>query len=229
MLSGLRHGVCRTLLQTRRGFATSTESANAMADSALEAMNSILNGEPFKFTPTSTSTASATPPAPAPRKLFNTGPPSEINIPPAEDPLLAYLTAIIQRHGYRQKAARTTTRVLLHIHTLTRAPPLPILRHAVQSVAPAIRNISNKHAGKTVVYPVPLSEKQRTRIALTWILQASENKSGHRLEERLAREIIAVCQGAGKERPDEWSVAYKKKEEVHKYAMMNRGNAGRRA
>jgi len=143
--------------------------------------------------------------------------PPILNIPPAEDPLLHYLTSLIQKHGHRAKAARITSRTLLHLHAFTRAAPLEILREAVSAASPAVKSLTHRHGAKNVHKPVALGEKQRTRYALQWILKASDKKPGQTLEERLAREFIAVLQGS--------SDALEKKKEVHRFAMVNRGNA----
>lgn len=65
--------------------------------------------------------------------------------------------------------------------------------------------------------PAALTEKQRIRAGINAVLAASKNKSGKRVEERLAREIIAVVNGDSKAIAD--------KELAHKQAMVNRGNA----
>ena len=49
---------------------------------------------------------------------------------------------------------------------------------------------------------------------MQWILEASNTKPGKTLEERLAREIIAVLEGNSK--------ALAKKMELHRFAMVNR-------
>ncbi|CCM01191.1 uncharacterized protein FIBRA_03239 [Fibroporia radiculosa] len=208
---------------TSRWLATAPPSASdaSILNDTLSTVGGLLNSNLPIDIPLSS------PPQPVTPRLHNSNAPPVINIPPPEDPLLSYFTSCIQKHGNRQKAAGITSRMLLHIHTMTRAQPLPIVRKAIENVAPAVRCISNKHAGKTVVYPVALSEKQRTRYAIQWILKASESKPGMKLEERLAKEIIAAVQSAREERSDRRSAAFLKKEEVHKYAMMNRGNAQR--
>jgi len=124
------------------------------------------------------------------------------------------------RHGKRKRASRTVSRMLLWVHSLTRAPPLEIIREAVLLAAPAVRTMSHTHGGKIVSRPIALSEKQRTRYAVKWILKASDNRSGQTLEERLAREIIATVQGT--------SSVLTEKERAHTFAMVNRGNAGAR-
>jgi small subunit ribosomal protein S7 len=80
--------------------------------------------------------------------------------------------------------------------------------------APAVRCMTHKHGTKNVSKPIPLGEKQRTRHAVKWILEACEKKMGRTLEERLAREMVAIIRGE--------SEALRKKEEIHRFAMVNR-------
>jgi len=145
--------------------------------------------------------------------------PAMLNIPPAEDPLLHYLTSSIMKHGRRSKAARTASRTLLHLHSFTRSEPLPLLREAIFAASPAVRCLSHRYGSKNVYKPIALGEKQRTRFAVKWILEASDGKPGKTLEERLAREVIAVLEGNSK--------ALAKKTELHRVAMVNRGNIPR--
>ena len=140
--------------------------------------------------------------------------PPVLNIPPAEDPLLHYLTSSIMKHGRRSKAARVTSRALLHLHSFTRSEPMPLLREAILAASPAVKCLTHRHGAKNVHKPVALGEKQRTRFAVQWILEASNSKPGKTLEERLAREIIAVLEGNSK--------ALAKKMELHRFAMVNR-------
>lgn len=49
---------------------------------------------------------------------------------------------------------------------------------------------------------------------MQWILEACDSKPGKTLEERLAREVIAVLEGNSK--------ALAKKTELHRFAMVNR-------
>jgi len=105
----------------------------------------------------------------------------------------------------------------MHIHGYTRAEPLKILREAVLAASPAVRVAMHKKGAKNIAMPMALSEKQRTRFGVEWILQASKKKAGKSLEIRLAKEMVAVIQGT--------SEALKKKEEVQSFAMVNRGNA----
>ncbi|KAJ6553943.1 ribosomal protein S7 domain-containing protein [Mycena vulgaris] len=155
-----------------------------------------------------------------------------MNVPAPEDPLLHLLASLLMSHGERAKARRRVSRTLLHIFTLTRAPPLPLLREAVALASPAIKTRSLSHGAKIVQIPFALSEKQRSRQGIIWLLEASKARPGQRVEARLAREMVDVVQRidaagdselTGKNRP-KFPGTLGKKDEAHILAMINRGN-----
>jgi len=135
-------------------------------------------------------------------------------IPPLEDPLLHYFTSHIMHHGERHKASRITANMLAQIHRLTNAPPLPIFRHAIHLASPSVRIKSHKKSAKTFMVPMPLNDRQRTFFAVKWLLAASDSRSDHKLEDRLAKEVIRIIEGE--------SDVLKRKMEVHKLAVANR-------
>ncbi|KAG6893688.1 hypothetical protein C0992_009003, partial [Termitomyces sp. T32_za158] len=141
--------------------------------------------------------------------------PTLINIPPAEDPLLHYVTSHLMRHGHRARASRIVSNILLYIHAWTRAPPLPILRKAILDAAPAVRTLSHRTGGKTVFKPTALSEKKRMFFALKHIKDASRARSGRTIEERMAREMVNIVEGLDSE-------AVKAKRKMHEFATVNR-------
>ena len=68
---------------------------------------------------------------------------------------------------------------------------------------------------KSLVRPYPLNERQRMKKGIDWLLAKVKGKmSGWTLQERLAKEIIAVVRGD--------SPVLKLKEDAHKLAMVNR-------
>ncbi|KAJ7367688.1 ribosomal protein S7 domain-containing protein [Mycena albidolilacea] len=149
-----------------------------------------------------------------------------INVPPPEDPLLQFLASLIMKHGERAKARRVVANTLTHIFTLTRAPPLPILREAVLLASPAVKTMSHTHGAKIVHVPTALSEKQRTHYGLMWLIASSKSRVGRRLEERLAREMVDVVQRTHADRdkpPERQPGALGLKYDMHKFATVNRG------
>ena len=135
-------------------------------------------------------------------------------IPPERDPILHFFATSIMKHGRYSAASRTVTDALLHIHTLTRSPPIPILREAVERVSPAVRVATTKQGARQIVRPVPLNERQRVGKGIRWILDASRGKPGRTLAERVAKEVVAVVKGE--------SGALNQKEQAHKAAMVAR-------
>ncbi|KAF8318689.1 ribosomal protein S7 [Clavulina sp. PMI_390] len=169
--------------------------------------------------------ASASPPTPnspvslqrVPQKRMNFAIPSKIALPPTVDPLLSYFTNIIMQDGMRHRASRTVANMLNSIHALTHAPPLPILREAVERASPEVKVVSKKQRNKNVLTPRPLSAKQRTGQAIRWIVKISESRNERIFEHRLAKEIVAIM--------EDKSNVLKKKDEQHNLALANRANA----
>ncbi|KAG6369489.1 ribosomal protein S7 domain-containing protein [Boletus reticuloceps] len=200
---------------TRHASTKPSKDEQTLAKSA-DMLNALMDST-FGLGPKSTS-------VPAPQQaqalaVNENTPATDMFIPPAHDPLLDYIAAVIQRHGLRARAARTVSRMLLHVHTFTRAPPTPIVREAIMTAAPSVRVVSLKYGTKVMMTPQPLTEKQRVRAGLKAIVAASESRPGKSLEVRLAREMIAVVQGESR--------SLEEKQRLHKLAMVNRGNIRR--
>ncbi|KAF8890001.1 ribosomal protein S7 domain-containing protein [Gymnopilus junonius] len=134
-------------------------------------------------------------------------------IPPAQSPILKLFTTNMMKDGKYALAAKTTSQLLLHLYVMTRSKPMPIIEKAVSLVSPSVRLRKQKQGGgKTVLKPMALSERQRTSMGIKWLIDTRA--------ERLAREIILTAKGEGS--------AIKMKFELHKAAMVNRGNLPKR-
>jgi ribosomal protein S7 len=118
------------------------------------------------------------------------------------------------RSGHKHRAQRIVANMLAEIHRLTGANPLPVLRSAIFRASPSVRVASMKKGAKTRLVPVPLNDKQRTFYAVKWILKQSKNRGEQKLDQRLAKEIIAIIDGSSR--------VLNQKAEVHKVASANR-------
>lgn len=199
MLSSLRPTVLRSLSLHSRSIASTQLGANqAVIDEVLNTFGS----------------PAATPEQPTPTPTTESRLSNPTELPPTKDPLLEFLASLFMERGHRARAEKSASEVLLHINALTKAPPLPILRQAVELAAPAVRVMRHKTGGKVVVKPVALNERQRTKKAIDWIIEASKSRVGYTRGERVARECIRIIQGT--------SSVLEKKEGEHKLAMVNR-------
>jgi small subunit ribosomal protein S7 len=178
----------------------------------LASTRSVVSQTPYnkhEFDALLTRFESGTPNVPLPKRVQQ-----QPEVPPAEDPLLRYLASAIVRRGKRAMANRIVSRTLSNVYALTHRPPVPLLREALFKLAPAVRCTSQRHGSKNIVIPIAVGEKQRMKFAVQWLLKASYNSSGKKLEQRLAKEMVAVIQGTSK--------ALEKKKEVHMLAVANR-------
>jgi small subunit ribosomal protein S7 len=96
----------------------------------------------------------------------------------------------------------------------TDSPPLPIFRAAIIAASPLCRLKSIRKGAKTMIVPIPLNERQRTRFGVRWLLKAADKRAAYNAEKRIAMEMLAVLDGS--------SNVLKMIDERHKVAMMNR-------
>ncbi|KAH9887286.1 ribosomal protein S7 [Cubamyces lactineus] len=214
MFSSVRHALARVSLRRPANLRTLTDSvaSDALQHAAPNAgeasiLSTLSSSQPPAVASSSSSLA---------HTAVSGADTAAIHIPPAEDPLLHLFTSCVMKHGKRQQATRFTTKMLLHLHAFTKAPPLPIFREAIAKASPLLRCRQFKRAAKQYVFPMPLNERQRARQAIEWILESSDKKGGKHRPERVAREVIAVIKGD--------SEVIKKKVDVHKLAVLHRGN-----
>jgi small subunit ribosomal protein S7 len=146
------------------------------------------------------------------------GPLTITEFPLIEDPLLHFFSSLLMVDGKRKSSDKIVARALLHIHALTRNPPLEILRAAVAKASPFVRVRSIRQGGKTIYHPVPLTEKQRTRKGILAMIDGCAKRNGKTIAERLAREAISIVMA---ESWNESDTLMKKKRE-HEFVMLNR-------
>ncbi|KAJ4397911.1 hypothetical protein N0V91_010603 [Didymella pomorum] len=160
------------------------------------------------------------------------------------DPVVDQVTNLLMRHGKKSVAQRQMAVTLQYLRTspiptinparplLPGAPPpshLPLnpvlyLTLAIDSVAPLLRIKAIKGAaggGAALQLPNPLSQRQRRRTAIQWILTAASKRrnvgSGkNSLGQRVAQEVISVVEGK--------SGVWEKRNAIHKLGVAARAN-----
>lgn len=136
---------------------------------------------------------------------------------PVEDPLLHQFARLIMRDGKLLTAQKTLATCLQAIRASTHEDPLPLLKRAVERASPELRTVQQKlTATKRATLPLPITERRRSRTAITWIVDASYKKrhSEKVFGKRLANEVLQVLEGN--------SEAIRKKDELHKNAVLAR-------
>ncbi|KAF8467683.1 ribosomal protein S7 domain-containing protein [Kalaharituber pfeilii] len=153
-------------------------------------------------------------------------------------PLLDQVVNLFMRDGKKALAQKNVQRVLDILRTkpppkeqtkynlIASAPPLhtlpsnPLayLQTAIDSVAPLMRLRTVKASGGfTNQVPEPLSERQRRRTAINWMMTVANGKKDRmRFAERFAEEVVAVVEGR--------SSVWERRLQIHKTAVGARAN-----
>ncbi|SMN21031.1 similar to Saccharomyces cerevisiae YJR113C RSM7 Mitochondrial ribosomal protein of the small subunit, has similarity to E. coli S7 ribosomal protein [Maudiozyma saulgeensis] len=138
-----------------------------------------------------------------------------VPLPKRQDPVLQQITNIIMRDGKKQIAERFISRALYLVFLQTRKDPIELLKNSLDELAPLmIVKTFNTGIAKASIIPVPLSKRQRTRIAWKWVIDASKNRASSDFAVRLAEEIVAVSKGLGS--------AFDRRDQIHKTAIAHR-------
>ncbi|KAL7409962.1 ribosomal protein S7 domain-containing protein [Mrakia frigida] len=144
---------------------------------------------------------------------------TEKDLPQKSDPLLDFFVNLIMRHGMKTKATIILHMTLNQISLQTSSPPIPIFKAAILKAAPFARIRSSKKGAKITYMPIPLTERQRVRTGIMWIIQAADKRPMTSVDKRIAAEVLAVLSGD--------SPVLKRLDERHKVAMVNRSNLPR--
>ncbi|WVF66976.1 hypothetical protein IAT40_001719 [Kwoniella sp. CBS 6097] len=140
------------------------------------------------------------------------------SLPPIVDPTLDLLTNCLMKDGKKSEAQKMVSSILSLLHQATNLAPQPLVRQAILLSSPSIKILSMRKSAKTVLAPRGLTERQRSRQGVAWLLKAAEKgrKGGVSRDQRIAREVLAVLEGN--------SDVFKWLEERHKIAYLNRSN-----
>ena len=141
---------------------------------------------------------------------------------PVQDPLfnlyaVSLLTNKVLKKGKKTVALKIIRDAFDYIYAKTNRNPLKVFELAIKNIRPRVEVKSRRIGGST--YPVPREVKafRSTNLALRWLVEAANNKSGRKMSLKLANEIIEASNQTG--------AAVRKKTEMHKMAKANKAFA----
>lgn len=136
-------------------------------------------------------------------------------LPKHTDEVLDLCVNIIMKDGKKEIARKNLNRTLYLLFLETRKNPIELLKKALDLVAPLVITKTVKTGfAKNFTVPVPLTQRQRDRMALTWILASCDSKASNDFPVRLCEEIVFVLSGKSK--------LMEKRVLSHKMAISNR-------
>lgn len=117
-------------------------------------------------------------------------------LPKQTDEVLELAVNIIMKDGKKEVARKLLNRCLYLLFLETRANPVLKFKEALDIVAPIVvtKTVKTGYA-KNYTVPVPLTQRQRDRMALIWILKSCDSKASNDFSVRLCDEILHVLSG----------------------------------
>jgi len=121
-----------------------------------------------------------------------------------------------------QRGKKTIARKVLYdcfdiIKDRTKQDPRHIFNRAIKQVSPIVEVRGKRVGGANYQVPFQVRTERRFTLASRWILNAANAKTGKKMAEKLADELIDAAKGEGS--------AIKKKQDVYKMAEANKAFA----
>jgi small subunit ribosomal protein S7 len=95
--------------------------------------------------------------------------------------------------------------------------PLEVFERAMEKIRPRVEVKSRRVGGATYQVPIEVRPERRNALAIRWMVDFSNKRSGRSMSEKLAGELIDAYNNRG--------AAVKKREDTHKMAEANKAFA----
>jgi len=95
--------------------------------------------------------------------------------------------------------------------------PLVVFEEAMENVRPRVEVKSRRVGGATYQVPVEVRPERRNALAIRWIINFAQSRSGQSMSEKLAAELLDAFNSRG--------ASVKKKDDTHKMAEANKAFA----
>jgi small subunit ribosomal protein S7 len=140
------------------------------------------------------------------------------------DPHFRYGSVLVSRFvnrmnysGKKSLAERMVDQAFAMLKEKTKEDPVVIFTRAIDNVKPLVEVKPRRVGGATYQVPVQVRPERGTALAMGWLIQFAQEKSGRPFFMRLAEEILAASRREG--------AAIKKREDTHRMADANKAFA----
>jgi small subunit ribosomal protein S7 len=123
----------------------------------------------------------------------------------------------VMSRGKKSVAERIVYQSLALIEEKMKRPAIEVFEQAIQNAMPVLEVKPRRVGGATYQVPVEIQGDRRVSLAIRWLIQNAQKRSGKSMAEKLAGELMDTAQGVGN--------TIKKKEDTHKMAEANRAFA----
>lgn len=137
--------------------------------------------------------------------------------PRYNDKLVSKLVNVLMRKGKKSTAEKICYQAFDTVKAKTGNEALKVFKSAVDNVKPMLEVKSRRVGGASYQVPVDIRPNRRLALALRWLTQYAQQRSGKSMQEKLAAEILDASNNTGG--------AIKKKEDTHRMAEANKAFA----
>lgn len=123
----------------------------------------------------------------------------------------------VMRDGKKDKAKTIVYGALDTAAAKVEMTPTEIFEKALLAIRPEVEVRPRRVGGATYQIPVPVSKSRGESMAMRWMIQAADERSGKPMVQKLAEELLNAINNEGD--------AIKKRENTHKMAEANRAFA----
>lgn len=123
----------------------------------------------------------------------------------------------VMKQGKKQTARNIVYTSFDIMEKKTKTNGAEVFQKAVGNVQPLLEVRARRVGGATYQVPTEVRSERRTALAIRWIIQYAQERSGRSMSEKLAEELIAASKNEGG--------AVKKKDDVHRMAEANKAFA----
>ena len=124
--------------------------------------------------------------------------------------LIQKMTNQLMKKGKKTLARKILNQTIQQIEKKTQQDPVHIIEQAISNTVPAVEIKARRIGGAVYSIPIELSSERGISIAIRWIIDCCNTKSGQSFISKLTNEIIDASKKIGS--------AVRKRDEVHKIA-----------
>ncbi|MDC0255411.1 30S ribosomal protein S7 [Bacteriovoracales bacterium] len=137
--------------------------------------------------------------------------------PRYQDVVVTKFINCLMKEGKKSIAEKIFYGAMELIEKKTGEEPLKVFKKALSNIKPAVEVKSRRIGGATYQIPVEVRPVRRQSLALRWLRDYSESRSGKTMMEKLSDEVLDASGNRGG--------AVKKREDVYKMAEANKAFA----
>ena len=133
------------------------------------------------------------------------------------NPRVTRLINSLMKKGKKSIARRVVYEAFDLMAERANKDPVEMFEQAIKNISPRLEVKPRRVGGATYQVPIEVLPARRGSLAMRWLLEATRNRPGKTMAEKLANELMDAAGGTG--------AAIKRKEDTHRMAEANRAFA----